>query len=136
MPPDLSATPALAGGARVSATARVSENVSQTNAAPARPPDSSSFESLLAANALHLSTHAEKRLASRGTLRELGAPDALRLAEAVNRARQKGGRESLILLDNLAFIVDVQRRTVVTAMDSQSQKEGVFTNIDSVVLAK
>lgn len=133
-PPDLSATPALAGGARASATARVSEYVSPTSAPSARPPNSSSFESLLAANALHLSTHAEKRLASRDI--QLGAPDALRLAEAVNRARQKGSRESLILLDNLAFIVDVQRRTVVTAMDSQSQKEGVFTNIDSVVLAK
>ncbi len=117
----------------VSATTRVSEYAARTTTPPALPPGSTPFETLLVANALHLSTHAEKRLASRDI--QLGAPDALRLADAVNRIQRKGGRESLILMDDLAFIVDVQQRTVVTAMDSQSQKEGVFTNIDSVALA-
>ena len=93
-----------------------------------------SFETLLAANSVRLSSHAQKRLAARDI--RLDAPDAKRLAEAVDRAQQKGSQDSLILMDDLAFIVDVQRRTVVTAVDSNSQKEGVFTNIDSVVLAK
>lgn len=93
-----------------------------------------SFEMLLAANSVRLSSHAQKRLAARDI--RLDAPEAKRLAEAVDRAQQKGSQDSLILMDDLAFIVDVQRRTVVTAVDSNSQKEGVFTNIDSVVLAK
>lgn len=118
----------------VGALTQVSDSPLRAGAPPAVAAGGPSFETLLAANALHLSSHAEKRLASREI--HLGGSDALRLAEAVNRAQQKGGRESLILMDDLAFIVDVQRRTVVTAMDSGSQKEGVFTNIDSVVLAR
>lgn len=93
-----------------------------------------SFETLLAANSVRLSSHAQKRLAARDI--RLDAPEAKRLAEAVDRAQQKGSQDSLILMDDLAFIVDVQRRTIVTAVDSNNQKEGVFTNIDSVVLAK
>ncbi|WP_098504708.1 hypothetical protein [Tepidiforma thermophila] len=39
------------------------------------------------------------------------------------------------MLDNLAVIVDVPGRTVVTALDTTRGKEHVFTNIDSVVIA-
>ena len=35
----------------------------------------------------------------------------------------------------MAFIVNVKDRLVITALDSQSRGEGVFTNIDSVVFA-
>ena len=58
-----------------------------------------------------------------------------RLEQAVERAADKGSRDSLILLDELALVVSVQQRTVVTAMDETASKEHVFTNIDSVVIA-
>ena len=58
-----------------------------------------------------------------------------RLEQAVGRAADKGSRDSLILLDELALVVSVQHRTVVTAMDETASKEHVFTNIDSVVIA-
>ena len=47
-------------------------------------------------------------------------------------AREKGIGESLVLVDDLAFIVNVKNNTVITAMDDSS--EGIFTNIDGAVI--
>lgn len=83
--------------------------------------------------ALHFSRHAQKRLEQRGI--DLDGVRLARLEHAVGQAAAKGARESLILLDEMALVVSVQNRTVVTAMDQQAGKEQVFTNIDSVVIA-
>lgn len=82
---------------------------------------------------LEFSKHALKRIEQRGL--QLDEPRLERLEGAVARAQAKGSRDSLILLDELALVVSVQSRTVVTAMDEASRKEHVFTNIDSVVIA-
>ena len=39
------------------------------------------------------------------------------------------------MVDDMAFIVNVRDRLVVTALDSKNRGEGVFTQIDSVVFA-
>lgn len=83
--------------------------------------------------AIQFSKHATKRLEERGL--DMGAGRLARLERAVGQAEAKGSKDSLILLDELALVVSVQNRTVVTAMDEQSSKEHVFTNIDSVVIA-
>jgi hypothetical protein len=41
----------------------------------------------------------------------------------------------MVLMDDMAFIVNVKDRVIVTALDSASRREGVFTQIDSVVFA-
>lgn len=82
---------------------------------------------------LHFSRHAQKRLEQRGI--DIDGARMARLEQAVGQAAAKGARESLILLDEMALVVSVQNRTVVTAMDQQAGKEQVFTNIDSVVIA-
>jgi len=82
---------------------------------------------------LHFSRHATQRIEQRGM--ELDATRMERLHRAVDQAEAKGSRDSLILLDELALVVSVQNRTVVTAVDEASRKEHVFTNIDSVVIA-
>ena len=56
-----------------------------------------------------------------------------RLNDGVNKADAKGARESLILMDGLAFVVSVPNRTVVTAVDGPDQRGAVFTQIDSAV---
>ncbi len=66
---------------------------------------------------------------------QLNDADMTTLQLAVNRAEEKGARDSLVLLRDMAFIVSVPNRTVVTAMDSEHLKENVFTNIDSAVIA-
>jgi len=80
------------------------------------------------------SRHALMRMERRGI--RLGAEAVERLERAVSQAEDKGSRESLILMDDLALIVNVRDRIVVTAVDAASQKEGVFTNIDTVVMTR
>lgn len=79
------------------------------------------------------SQHAVQRLQQRNI--QLGAQELARLEQAVDKAAQKGSRESLVLMDNqMAFVVSVKNRTVITAMVGENMKENVFTNIDSAVI--
>jgi len=80
---------------------------------------------------LRFSAHAQKRLQSRDI--QLTEADMSRLNDGVNKADAKGARESLILMDGLAFVVSVPNRTVVTAVDGPDQRGAVFTQIDSAV---
>ncbi len=79
------------------------------------------------------SKHASNRLSDRNI--ELTKDQMNRLNNARNQANAKGINESLILVDQLAFIVNVKSNTVVTAMDSQETGNNVFTNIDGAVIA-
>lgn len=58
-----------------------------------------------------------------------------RLTEGTGRAEAKGINESLVMVDDLAFIVNIRNNTVVTAMDSTLSDESVYTNIDGAVIA-
>ncbi|MDI9413780.1 MAG: TIGR02530 family flagellar biosynthesis protein [Bacillota bacterium] len=78
------------------------------------------------------SAHANKRLQARKI--ELDEGQLNRLEDAVDKARTKGGRETLILLDNVAMVVSVSNRTVITVMDGENLKDNVFTQIDSAVI--
>jgi flagellar operon protein len=91
-------------------------------------------EKLAGETELKFSAHALKRLESRQI--SLGGDDLALLKEAVNRADAKGAKESLILIDRVALIVSIRNRTVITAVDGNSLRENVFTNIDSAVIAK
>ncbi len=86
----------------------------------------------VAAEPVRFSGHAQARMASRGVT--LDSTDLARLSEAVGRAAERGGRESLVLMDDLALVVSVRNRTVITVMDGDSRKGNVFTNIDSAVI--
>jgi flagellar operon protein len=78
------------------------------------------------------SQHAIQRLNSRNI--QLDSNDLAKLSGAVDKAAQKGARDSLILMDNLALVVSVKNRTVITAMDGNNIRDNVFTNIDSAVI--
>lgn len=82
---------------------------------------------------IQFSNHAQKRLQTRDI--QLNDQDVNRLADAVDKVEKRGGKSSLVLVDDLAFIVNVRERLVVTAMDSKERGEGVFNQIDSVVFA-
>jgi flagellar operon protein len=64
---------------------------------------------------LRFSAHAQSRLASRNI--SVSAEMMSRLENAVSGAEKKGSKESLVLLANLAFIVNVPNKVVVTAME-------------------
>lgn len=82
---------------------------------------------------LKFSAHAQTRIGSREI--PLSGSELKKLESAVSKAEAKGARESLILMDDMAFIVSIRNRTVITAVNSDQLKENVFTNIDSAVIA-
>jgi flagellar operon protein len=82
---------------------------------------------------VQFSGHAIQRVQRRGI--EMGEPQLARLIEGVDRAAGKGARESVVFVDNTAFVVSVRNRTVITAVDRDHMKDHVFTNIDSAVIA-
>ena len=48
---------------------------------------------------------------------------------------RRGGKRSVVMLDQIAYVVHVPSQTVVTALKSNAGKEALFTDIDSVVIA-
>ena len=78
------------------------------------------------------SKHASERLKTRNI--SLTDNQLNRLNEGARKAQNKGITESLVLLDDLAFIVNTKNNTVITAMNSNSQEENVYTNIDGAVV--
>jgi len=89
------------------------------------------FDSVLDAR-LKLSGHAKSRLSSRNI--ELDRDAWERVIQGVDKAAEKGARESLVMLDDVALVVSIKNRTVITAVDRDHLKENVFTNIDSAVI--
>ncbi len=79
---------------------------------------------------LQFSAHAQTRLQERNI--NLEPEDIARLEGALDTIAQKGGKESLIVMDNVSYVVSVPNRTVITAVDDASSN--VFTNIDSAML--
>jgi flagellar operon protein len=81
---------------------------------------------------IKFSKHASQRLDSRDI--SLSNTQLEKLQNAVDKAEQKGAKDSLVMLNDTAFIVNIPNRTVVTALPI-SEEDNIFTNIDSVVFA-
>ena len=113
----------------------LNQNQSST---PVRTAEGKSFQEILessrrnAAGEVKFSKHAAGRLADRNI--ELTESQMDRLTEGPKKAGEKGIKESLVIVDQLAFIVNVPTNTVVTAMNQQDAAENVFTNIDGAVI--
>lgn len=116
-------------------------NTKSTDAAKSSNDPEVSFQSILQqklngtaeTTELKFSKHASMRLDDRNI--SLSQEQNERLEAGVQKASEKGINESLVLVDSLAFIVNVPNQTVVTAMDQTESKENVFTNIDGAVIA-
>ena len=81
---------------------------------------------------IRFSKHASERLTDRNI--ELSDGQLKRLTDGTHKAGEKGINDSLVIMDELAFIVNVKNNTVITAMDSSEADENVFTNIDGAVI--
>ena len=80
---------------------------------------------------VQVSSHAMKRLQERNI--ELDGDEFMKLKEAVSKLRAKGGHDSLVITNKAAYVVDVDKNTVVTAVDKDKMHENVFTKIDSTI---
>jgi len=108
----------------------------KTGAAPGAD-DKPSFARILEekgkeAGGVKFSKHAHLRLQDRGL--EITSEQLGRLSSGTDMAADKGINDSLVMVDDLAFIVNVPSRTVITALEAGSDTN-VFTNINGAVIA-
>lgn len=106
-----------------------------TNRNPHQVANETSFASILqsahqAKKTIRFSKHANERLLSRNI--DLSAEQLERLSEAAMKAKEKGIKESLVVMDGVSFIVNCKSNTVITAVDEA--EEHIFTNIDGAVI--
>jgi flagellar operon protein len=114
------------------------ETTGNSTSAPSRAMEAGGdFRKLLddlgRSSGIRFSRHAAERISSRGI--SLDSGKLSKLDAAVSAAGSKGARESLVLMDELALVVSVRNRTVITAMSSDETKGNIFTSIDSTVIA-
>ncbi|MCH7690151.1 MAG: flagellar protein [candidate division Zixibacteria bacterium] len=83
-------------------------------------------------DSIQFSKHAEARIYSRGI--KMDAETVGRLVKAIEKAEEKGSRETLILDKDSAYVVSVKNKTVITVFDKDSLRQGVVTAIDSAVI--
>ncbi|HEY8313144.1 MAG TPA: TIGR02530 family flagellar biosynthesis protein [Candidatus Baltobacteraceae bacterium] len=81
---------------------------------------------------LKFSAHAMARLQSRNI--NLSNEDVARMNQMADKAASKGAKQSLFMLRDVAMVVSIANRTVITAVDQDSMRENVFTNIDSAAI--
>ena len=82
------------------------------------------------ADQIKFSRHAAKRLETRNI--SISDEQKARLENAAEQAMEKGMTESLVMVDDLAFILNVRNRTIVTAVNDTAN--AVFTNIDGAII--
>ncbi len=91
-----------------------------------------SLQSEYSKSGIQFSKHAAQRMQSRGMEMTPGLLSDLN--QAMQRARDKGSKDAVLIGDKSAFIVNIPNNTIVTMMTEREMKENIFTNIDSAVL--
>jgi flagellar operon protein len=81
---------------------------------------------------LKFSAHALARLQSRNI--QLSPNDMARMNAMADKAAAKGSKQSLFMMGDVAMVVSIKNRTVITAVDGDSMKDNVFINIDSAAI--
>ncbi len=82
---------------------------------------------------LSFSRHAKERLEQRRLT--LSQQEISQLEQAVVELAGKGGKQSLVLLGQLAMVISIDNKKVITVVGQEHLKKGVFTNIDSAAIA-
>ena len=89
-------------------------------------------EQTAVSGSIKFTKHADARLMQRDI--RLTDEQMTRLEEGTRKASDKGIKESLVLVDDLAFIVNTDKKMVITAIDQNSSEDNIYTNIDGAVI--
>jgi flagellar operon protein len=111
-----------------------STNGSSSTGTAAQVNNGRSFQEILneqLSQRITFSKHANQRTEDRNI--RISDSDLSRLEDACDRAQQKGIKDALIVMNDSAFIVNAQNKTVITVVDKNEMKSSVFTNIDGAV---
>ncbi|MFW6380948.1 MAG: TIGR02530 family flagellar biosynthesis protein [Bacillota bacterium] len=115
---------------------RTAPRTTESDRKQSQKKDGASFEEILKKNlesktGVNFSRHAQNRIKSREI--NISENELEKLQDAVQKAEDKGARDSLVMVDQVAYVVSVENKTVITAMNGEDMQENVFTNIDSAV---
>lgn len=125
-------TPKIHGIRGPSTAERIKRSINKQPQAGINFQDLFQQEQTKQAKDIKFSVHAQNRIQERNIV--ISMDDRQRLSDGIEKILEKGGRESLIIMDNNAFLVSVPNRTVITAIDNEGLNENVFTNIDSAIV--
>lgn len=79
-----------------------------------------------------VSKHAEKRLMMRNV--NLNSAQLERVGQAMDRAKAKGIKDALIMLDGNALIASISNKTIITAAKQDDLDSRIITNIDGAIV--
>ena len=111
-------------------TKNINKNSTKKNTQPSFSNVLNSATKSLDQRELKFSKHASMRLDSRNIT--ISENQMKRLEEGTKIAKSKGVKDSLVIVDDIAFIVNIKNHTVVTAVNEAEDK--TFTNIDGAVI--
>ena len=83
-------------------------------------------------SSIKFSAHAMERIRKRSI--KITQKDIKNIESALKEAEKKGAKEALFVGGKFSLIVSIKNRTVITAIDEESMKNNIFTNIDSAVI--
>ncbi|MCM3594296.1 flagellar protein [Metabacillus idriensis] len=83
-------------------------------------------------SSIKISKHAKQRMSDRGIVVE--EHQWSKMKEKMSEARSKGVNDSLVLLEQAAFIVNVKNNIVITAMNRKEANDQIFTNINGTII--
>ncbi len=99
---------------------------------PTESPKVSFKDTLEKETNLVISKHAQKRLDERN----ISIQDSKwkEIQVKISEAKTKGIRDSLVVTNNAALIVNVPNNTVITAMNRDEASSQIFTNINGTII--
>lgn len=78
-----------------------------------------------------ISKHALRRIEQREI--DFDSSEYIKIKDAVAKLRNKGSRDSLLITNKAAYIVDVKNNKLVTAINPSEMNDNIFTKIDSTM---
>ena len=108
-------------------------NIKKNDTPQANLQETKSFKEILGKKAesnIQFSKHASMRLDNRNLT--LSNSQMKRIEQGIEKAKEKGINDSLVLVDNIALVVNVKKNIVITAIQNDNEK--VYSNIDGAVI--
>jgi flagellar operon protein len=96
--------------------------------------NAASFKEVLdsASQGIKFSKHAIERLKMRNV--QLNRNQLERIESGIEKAEKKGVKDTLLLMDDIAFIANTKSKTIITTVQRENLKDNIFTNIDGAVI--
>ncbi|MDE6357484.1 MAG: DUF4258 domain-containing protein, partial [Eubacteriales bacterium] len=98
-------------------------NIKKNDTPQANLQETKSFKEILGKKAesnIQFSKHASMRLDNRNLT--LSNSQMKRIEQGIEKAKEKGINDSLVLVDNIALVVNVKKNIVITAIQNDNEK--------------